>query len=212
MLGKHHYFNKESYLKKCNADAFCPQEMDTFCRCGLLCSLGVSGLRPRNDSRACGRRGARGDPCFDRAVPWLPWQWGTFPSPPYSLQAFSSSVLNSLPAPLSVGTVSLNTMLCSGTLWMTPWRVVPCCWISSSVPHPCPSLCDSAPRLPQGLKRSFFFFFFNSLIWTYLAHLNTDLSFLLRILWQIPRNAHLWLCGEMTGMVSERGFTTWGRL
>lgn len=56
MLGKHHYFNKESYLKKCHADAFCPQEMDTFCRCGLLCSLAVSGLRPRNDSRACGRR------------------------------------------------------------------------------------------------------------------------------------------------------------
>lgn len=78
---------------------------------------------------------------------------GHFPLP-------SSSVLDSPPAPLSVGTVSLNTMLCSGTLWMTPWRAVPCCWISSSAPTPAPLCGIQHPDCHRDLNVTFFFFKF----------------------------------------------------
>lgn len=140
MLGKHHYFNKESYLKKCHADAFCPQEMDTFCRCGLLCSLAVSGLRPRNDSRACGRRELEETPAL--AGLWLGCHDTGALSPPLQLCVGFSS------CPTECGDCiiehhallrdSVNDAMESGSMLL---NLLVC-------PHPCPSLWDSAPRLP----------------------------------------------------------------
>lgn len=89
----------------------------------------------------CGRREeAWGEPCPEVAIVWMALGCETCSlSCLLSLPLFSS-VSDSPPAPVSVGTVSLmNCTPCSRALWMTPLRTLPHFWISSFVSHSRPS-------------------------------------------------------------------------